>query len=666
MARGTQSNVPTGPTKRNTKRLRCNLDGNEGVRPGSVSGQRIGQLNRRATAKVHAQRVGRTAAVATNMELDTEPERLDKVEERNGCRTEPQAIGSPGGAGLREHNQLELSPTGEEPQIEGNITRLPYSVNQLSVSDQSSRSSKTLNKTLLKEVQELFGVNPVEMNVAVRDAHGRVHVLSSGCPQPDFGYTYLSRAMTSTQPMVHSSGYPLAAEPAQGSLAAVETQLVPEKIPSSKPKGRRRSSSSTDLPMEGESRRRKQARLDTTVATKTVDAKASVITDEGEAEAEMFLNRTRSNGVPVMSIRIGDETAVIAFYREGFECIQQMAVKMILKEWIKATEPKKQTNFPYISTKKFGKNGKVPPWWPEQVKHMEPDHLCKKDRNELALHILRNMRAEEIRQPSWVDWLKKSTSSKTFTFEGDKGNMDKAAQREKILGQIYTLAGREEEYLNGDIDGDTTVHLDVLPSSLPRIPPRRRRKESQPKPNEEPVETERVKIQEDTISNPRTPSVASVEQEGRHRSPSPPPQQPDTGFFVNQDENIAPITQFPAESMPWAGEGFEADSKYEPDSITEPLTATSSFMSFVEPPTWTYTSPAPTSMQGLYYAPPTATAETIGMEDSAAANPMAPEMCYANSNAEAPGFVFSQPTGWEYGNYVSCGGIVGGSASYYS
>ena len=60
------------------------------------------------------------------------------------------------------------------------------------------------------------------------------------------------------------------------------------------------------------------------------------------------------------------------WYTTKFDALQQQTCKIVVKAWIKVMEPKKQTRFPYNK----GETGK-PPWWPQGVRHKEPDHLMK-------------------------------------------------------------------------------------------------------------------------------------------------------------------------------------------------------------------------------------------------------------------------------------------------
>lgn len=60
------------------------------------------------------------------------------------------------------------------------------------------------------------------------------------------------------------------------------------------------------------------------------------------------------------------------YYQSRFSWLQQDVCKLIVKAWIKVIEPKKQNKFPYNKGDSF-----KPEWWPEGVRHREPDHLHK-------------------------------------------------------------------------------------------------------------------------------------------------------------------------------------------------------------------------------------------------------------------------------------------------
>ena len=73
-----------------------------------------------------------------------------------------------------------------------------------------------------------------------------------------------------------------------------------------------------------------------------------------------------------VQLTIGNDAAVKELYESRFQQLQQLGCKIVAKAWIKRIHPRKQTKHPYR-----GGLPKAPPWWPEGIKHREPDHLLK-------------------------------------------------------------------------------------------------------------------------------------------------------------------------------------------------------------------------------------------------------------------------------------------------
>lgn len=73
------------------------------------------------------------------------------------------------------------------------------------------------------------------------------------------------------------------------------------------------------------------------------------------------------------------------YYENRFTQMQQLNCKEIAKAWIKAVEPKKQSQYPYNS--KHTNKGKRPPWWPHECAYVEPDHLKKPGKSLCLIHI---------------------------------------------------------------------------------------------------------------------------------------------------------------------------------------------------------------------------------------------------------------------------------------
>ncbi|EAQ91951.1 hypothetical protein CHGG_00186 [Chaetomium globosum CBS 148.51] len=73
------------------------------------------------------------------------------------------------------------------------------------------------------------------------------------------------------------------------------------------------------------------------------------------------------------TLMVGDAKAVMEFYGRSFTEIQQDACKEVAKAFVKILCPKKRRTFPYAKG-----DAAAPDWWPDRVRHVEPDHLRKK------------------------------------------------------------------------------------------------------------------------------------------------------------------------------------------------------------------------------------------------------------------------------------------------
>ncbi|KAI1460624.1 hypothetical protein F4805DRAFT_465475 [Annulohypoxylon moriforme] len=167
-------------------------------------------------------------------------------------------------------------------------------------------------------------------------------------------------------------------------------------------------------------------------------------------------------------IEIRDEKAVWQFYEERFKSIQQNACKLLAKAWVKAVEPKKQSTHPYT-----GSDEKAPDWWPKpwgpgkehRVRHKEPDHLYKRERIHLLVHILRLIVEPNHNQHPAVQKLylnvaklEEVTTEALSSFFADKENPGNMAKK-PYLKEIFRVAQNEERYKDGQIDGTTIVHV---------------------------------------------------------------------------------------------------------------------------------------------------------------------------------------------------------------
>ena len=81
--------------------------------------------------------------------------------------------------------------------------------------------------------------------------------------------------------------------------------------------------------------------------------------------------RSSTPSPPMHTLTLAPD-AIDNYYSSRFAALQQATCKLVVKAWIKVIEPKKQMKFPYNK----GEDLK-PAWWPEGVRHREPDHLSK-------------------------------------------------------------------------------------------------------------------------------------------------------------------------------------------------------------------------------------------------------------------------------------------------
>ncbi|KAJ5116012.1 hypothetical protein N7456_000360 [Penicillium angulare] len=161
------------------------------------------------------------------------------------------------------------------------------------------------------------------------------------------------------------------------------------------------------------------------------------------------------------AFKIGDSAAVRRYIEKAFEDFQQLNCRVIAKSWIKLVEPRKQVHFPYNGRKVIaGVSQRVDPeltkpgWWPDGVLHREPDHLLKRDRLRLLVHILC-----ELRESNGV------TAEKLREAGQDVRRQISPANRLQVLDEIYFVRQMEERYLDGEIDGNTVIQ--VIHTHLP-------------------------------------------------------------------------------------------------------------------------------------------------------------------------------------------------------
>ena len=110
---------------------------------------------------------------------------------------------------------------------------------------------------------------------------------------------------------------------------------------------------------------------------------------EEESDEDDWEQMAQTQVLPRISFRVSDGENIEAFIYTRFMQIQQSALKVIAKAWIKAICPKKQANFPYVDSNprhdqprrrpRHAGPPRVPMFWPDLgvCRHREPDHLDK-------------------------------------------------------------------------------------------------------------------------------------------------------------------------------------------------------------------------------------------------------------------------------------------------
>lgn len=97
------------------------------------------------------------------------------------------------------------------------------------------------------------------------------------------------------------------------------------------------------------------------------------------------------------TLPIGQTKLLNTYYKRALEDFQQLNCRLIAKVFVKLVEPRKQVKFPYNGKRSLPGSSQVPGmdqaqaksdpektkpgWWPEGVKHKEPDHLPKRGRS---------------------------------------------------------------------------------------------------------------------------------------------------------------------------------------------------------------------------------------------------------------------------------------------
>jgi hypothetical protein len=155
-------------------------------------------------------------------------------------------------------------------------------------------------------------------------------------------------------------------------------------------------------------------------------------------------------------IRLGDQEGIHHYYDSILRGIQQLALKQVLKEWIKEIEPKKQKNCPY-------KKGIRPKWWPDAAAYKEPDHIkvdgtffsrssgsssLDTDRIHLAIGIIRHAQDPNELNGEGLDKLEKVAGRQELIFDSEP--REKQVFRKNLLESLFALARAEQQVKNDE------------------------------------------------------------------------------------------------------------------------------------------------------------------------------------------------------------------------
>ncbi|KAF7712477.1 Uncharacterized protein PECH_003095 [Penicillium ucsense] len=154
-------------------------------------------------------------------------------------------------------------------------------------------------------------------------------------------------------------------------------------------------------------------------------------------------------------LRVGDRDLLRRYYEKAFEDFQQLNCRTIAKSYIKLVEPRKQVHFPYNGRKviagvaqRVDPEQTKPAWWPVGVLHREPDHLLKRDRLKLLVHILC-----ELKDSHGI------TAQKLREAGQDVRRQITPTNRVQVLDEIYFVRELEERFLDGDLDANARIQV---------------------------------------------------------------------------------------------------------------------------------------------------------------------------------------------------------------
>lgn len=112
--------------------------------------------------------------------------------------------------------------------------------------------------------------------------------------------------------------------------------------------------------------------VDPTTATEAASSSSSLSSESPDTASPSLVATAVGPDGRVLVRHSFTPSTLASWYEERFNQLPQKTSKIILRTIIRELEPMKVNHWPYTG----GQDSK-PPWWPDGVRHKEPDHLLK-------------------------------------------------------------------------------------------------------------------------------------------------------------------------------------------------------------------------------------------------------------------------------------------------
>ncbi|KAF3894191.1 hypothetical protein GTR04_4085 [Trichophyton interdigitale] len=154
------------------------------------------------------------------------------------------------------------------------------------------------------------------------------------------------------------------------------------------------------------------------------------------------------DSVEMVSLEIGDEQKVEAYYKSAFAAFQHNNCLQILKSYAKLMGPHNENNHSYDGDKKGPPTKATPGWWPENLIHDELNCRSESECIHLLVHIFRGLGDT-----------RGITADKLGEASRGVRKHIQPHQRLVILDEIYKVRRAEECYKRGEIDANTVIYV---------------------------------------------------------------------------------------------------------------------------------------------------------------------------------------------------------------